>query len=170
MNICPMSFIRTRTTSWSVPADMKPAKWTNLPNAAIQVEIDRCQKVFPPGSHSSLAADAPATTKISVDTRLVNRRTLEQFSACEGSYRRSVQSVDGYPISWMVAYTCRSRMDHSNFECAGESTRFRKSGVAQNTLSVDGKYWSLDAWCPSFVRSRPTRWRRSSRREANQVD
>ncbi|KAM6496572.1 hypothetical protein JOM56_007045 [Amanita muscaria] len=59
----------------AVPADMKPAKWTDLPNVAIQVEIDCRQKVFPPGSHSSLAADAPATTKTSL-TLVVNRRTV----------------------------------------------------------------------------------------------
>ncbi|KIL57173.1 hypothetical protein M378DRAFT_16436 [Amanita muscaria Koide BX008] len=44
----------------AVPADMKPAGWTGLLNAAIQFEIDCCH---PPISHSSFA-DAPATTEI----------------------------------------------------------------------------------------------------------
>ncbi|KIL55544.1 hypothetical protein M378DRAFT_173556 [Amanita muscaria Koide BX008] len=57
MDICPIFFI-------PVPVDITPAEWTDLLNVTIQVDCR--QKIFPPVSHSSLPADAPATPKCSL--------------------------------------------------------------------------------------------------------
>ncbi|KIL62601.1 hypothetical protein M378DRAFT_12686 [Amanita muscaria Koide BX008] len=109
----------------AVPADMKPAEWTDLLNAAVEIDCH-----------------APATTKIFA--RLVN--TVEQITACEENYRRS---SDG---SFKLLHAPANRQG------------FRKSGVAQNALSIGRRYWSLAA---DVLHSYGLAWSSSSRREAN---
>ncbi|KIL62604.1 hypothetical protein M378DRAFT_25472 [Amanita muscaria Koide BX008] len=107
------------------------------------VEIDCRQKIFPPVPHSSPAADAPATSKIFVDIpspeidELLNRsRPVKEVTA--EAYR---MLTDSQFRGWLPTPVAVGRIIQT-FERAGESTRFRKSGIAQNALSVGRTYWS----------------------------
>ncbi|KIL55252.1 hypothetical protein M378DRAFT_173773, partial [Amanita muscaria Koide BX008] len=129
MDMCPIFFI-----PGAVPADMKPAEWTDLLNLAIQVDCR--QKIFPPVSHSrtpSLAADALATVNIFVDTRLVK---WTNFYTCW----QIPSFVDGF------LHLSQSDGSFKLLNAPANRQRFRKSGTAQDDVSVGRKYWSLDAW------------------------